>query len=295
MGVYSISDLAELTGVKCHTLRVWEKRYGFLKPRRTEANIRYYQDQDLRVLQQVVNLYQHGVRISRIAEMSPEEMEAESRRFVQRQEDDESRLFKSMLEMDVPLMDSLIDDLIRKNGFESTLITRILPLLNKMEHMWLAGTIDEAHEVCFRQLIKRKTIREIDQLPHNGRGPRVIMFLPQGNHEELSHLFMHYFLRKQGLCVTDMGCDINLGCACSALQKCETECILIVNADPVHWQFGPFVRNLLHRTSLPVIVSGRATHDDWSDYSGQVIVMDGLEETIRFVSRLKENLQNLIS
>lgn len=295
MGIYSISDLAEITGVKCHTLRVWEKRYGFLKPQRTDANIRYYEDQDLRVLQQVVNLYQHGIKISRIAEMSLEDMEAETHRITLKQEDHEGRLYQGMIEMNVPLMDSILDDSIRKNGFEPTLMTLILPLMNKMEVMWLAGTIDEAHEACFRQLVKRKTIREIDQLPHNGKGPRVMMFLPQGNQEESSHLFMHYFLRKQGLCVTDMGCEINLDCACSALSKCDAECVLIVNADPVHWQFGPFIRNLVNRTSLPVIVSGKATDDHWSQYDGQVIALDGLEETIRFVSRLKENLQNLNS
>ena len=78
MGIYSISDLAELTGVKTHTLRVWEKRYGLLTPQRTDTNIRYYLDSDLKVLMLVLNLYNHGVRISRIAEMTTEEMEAES-------------------------------------------------------------------------------------------------------------------------------------------------------------------------------------------------------------------------
>ena len=61
MGIYSISDLAELTGVKTHTLRVWEKRYGLLTPQRTESNIRYYLDTDLKVLMLVLNLYNHGV------------------------------------------------------------------------------------------------------------------------------------------------------------------------------------------------------------------------------------------
>jgi DNA-binding transcriptional MerR regulator len=295
VGNYSISDLAELTGVKCHTLRVWEKRYGFLKPQRTDANIRFYRDEDLKMLQQVINLYQHGFRISRIAEMNAEEMEMEASKITSYDNDLEGRLFRSIVEMNVPIMDAILDESIRKNGFENTLMTVIFPMFQKMEVMWLTGTIDEAHEACFKQLIKRKTIREIDQLANNDKGPRVIMFLPQGNQEELNHLFVHYFLRKQGICVTDMGCDINLDCACSALRKCEAECIMIVNADPVHWQFGPFIRNLVHRTSLPIIVSGRATDDHWNQYEGQVIVMDDLEDTIRFVSRLKENLQNLIS
>ena len=76
MGIYSISDLAELSGVKTHTLRVWEKRYALLKPQRTETNIRYYLDSDLKMLLLVLHLNNNGLRISRIAELSLEEMEA---------------------------------------------------------------------------------------------------------------------------------------------------------------------------------------------------------------------------
>lgn len=274
---------------------MWEKRYGILKPKRTDSNIRYYLDEDLRMLQQIIHLYNQGVKISRIAEMDMQEIEQETQRMVADGQNHDGRLYQSMIDMDATDMEGILDDSIRNNGFEWTLFQMIVPMLEKMEVMWLSGTIDEAQEACFRQLIKRKTIREIDQLPQNGRGPRVLMLLPQGNQEELRHLFMHYFLRKQGLCITDMGCEINLDCACSALRKCDAECVLIVNADPAHWQFGPFIRDLVQRTSMPVVVSGRATDDHWSQYEGQVIILDSLDETIRFVSRLKENLQNHIS
>lgn len=295
MGIYSISDLAELTGVKTHTLRVWEKRYGLLTPQRTESNIRYYLDTDLKVLMLVLNLYNHGVRISRIAEMSMEEMESENKRIAKKDDDDETRLLQFIIDIDMSGIDTILDAAIRKNGFEAALMNLILPILEKMELMWLSGSIEEAHEACFRELIKRKTIREIDAVAHNCKGPKVIMFLPQGNQQELSHLFMHYFLRKQGLCITDMGCNISSECANFALRKSNAECVIIVNADPVHWQFGPFIKDLVNRTSLPIVVSGRASEDDWSQHGGQVIVIDTIEETIRFVSRLQENLQNHLS
>ena len=78
-------------------------------------------------------------------------------------------------------------------------------------------------------------------------------------------------------------------------DRCNVECVLIVNADPVHWQFGPFIKDLVGRTSLPIVVSGRAADDDWSQYGGQVIIIDSIEETMRFVSRLQENLQSHFS
>lgn len=295
MGIYSISDLAELTGVKTHTLRVWEKRYGLLTPQRTDTNIRYYLDNDLKVLMLVLKLNNNGVRISRIAEMSVEQMEAECKLISKDDLDDETRLLQSIADLDVTGMGNILDIHIQLHGFESTMINLILPVLDKMELLWLSGNIEEAHEVCFRELIKRKTIREIDSVTHNCKGPKVIMFLPQGNQQELSHLFMHYFLRKQGLCITDMGCNISGECANYALRKCNVECVLIVNADPVHWQFGPFIKDLVSRTSLPIVVSGRAADDDWSQYGGQVIIIDSIEETMRFVSRLQENLQSHFS
>jgi DNA-binding transcriptional MerR regulator len=295
LGTYSISDLAGLTGIKTHTLRVWEKRYGLLKPQRTETNIRYYNDHDLETLRLIARLIGKGVRISKVAEMSPEEMQVELKKASALQDKTESILLQAIIDMNVTEMDSLLDGAIKEYGFEHTLLTLILPILEKMEIMWLEGTIDEAHETCFRELVKRKSIREIDSLPHNCQGPKVLMFLPHGNLQELNHHFMHYFLRKQGLCVTDMGCDINLDCACAALRKCESECVLIVNADPVHWQFGPFIKKLVERTRLPIIISGKAAEDDWSLYNGQVIAIDSLDETIRFVSRLKENLQDILT
>jgi len=290
VGTYSISDLSELTGVKTHTLRMWEKRYGLLQPQRTGTNIRYYADNDLKMLRLVQRLTNQGVRISKIAGMSIEELEEECKRISLQHEDYEARLHEGLIEMDATLMDSALDESIRHHGFEVTLINIILPFLRKIEELWLAGRIGEGHEACFRELVKRKSMREIDTMPHNCSGPRVIIFLPKGNKQELNHLFMHYFLRKQGLCVTDIGCDINIDCATAALNNCHAECVFIVNADPLHWQFSSFIHDLDQRTSLPIIISGRASDDQLHYENEHIITLDGMEETIQFVTLLKENL-----
>ena len=295
VGTYSISDLSELTGVKTHTLRIWEKRYGLLRPQRTSTNIRYYDEQDVEMLRLVQQLNNQGVRISRIAEMSPEERAAEYRLLAGQGQDYESTLREGIKNMDVTVMDSVLDASIRQHGFEKTLMGTILPLLEKIEVMWLSGETEESNEACFREIVKRKTIREIDHITHHCSGPKVIMFLPHGNQQELSHLFMHYFLRKQGLCVTDMGCAINIDCASSALKKSHAECIIIVNEDPVHWQFGKFIRELSTHTLLPIIVSGKATDEDGMHDQDQIIFLENTQETIRFVSRLQENLRHHLS
>lgn len=291
MANYSISDLAELTGIKAHTLRMWEKRYGLLSPQRSNSNIRYYEDDDLKMLKLIQRLTAHGIRISRIAEMSPEEMEAECTQIIPCHDGDHERLHAALLDMDVTRMDEVLDASILTHGFENTLLKLINPFLAKMELMWLRGKIEEANEACFRELIRRKTIREIDLMPHNEGGTRVLMFLPRGNQQEISHLFLHYFLRRHGLSVTDMGCDINTDCAGSAVKKCAFDCIIVVNADPVHFQFGSFIRDLASKTSLPIIIAGRASGEDAYHGNEQVVVLDTPEEIIGFANKLPKNFQ----
>ena len=295
MGIYSISDLSALTGIKTHTLRIWEKRYGLLKPQRTDTNIRYYGDEDLRVLGLVQKLNRHGIRISHIALMNPDQMEEECRQMTMQEDESEKKLLKAVRAMDVTAMDDVLDEFIRHRGFESALNHLILPFLDKMHVLSLGGEIVEGQEACLKELIKRKTNREIEALPQNCSGPRVIIFLPRGNHQELNHLFMHYMLRKQGLCVTDIGCDIQIECATSAIQKSGAQCVIVVNADPVHWQFNAFIWSLAEKTNLPIIVSGRASGEELNDLADKVIVLDDYRDTIRFVSRLQENLQHHLS
>ncbi|MEO5907266.1 MAG: MerR family transcriptional regulator [Saprospiraceae bacterium] len=295
MSKYSISDLAQMTGVKPHTLRMWERRYGLFSPQRTETNIRYYTEDDLKILKLVRQLNENGLRISRIAGMSIDEMERECTQFTSLPKILEEKLLAGLIALDVTMMEDVLDGAIRLYGFESTLLNLIVPFLDKMELLWLGENIEEGNEACFHELIKRKTLREIDAIPHNCSGPKVIMFLPQGNRQELNHLFMHYFMRQQGLCVTDMGAGISIDCAVSALKKSSFECIIVVNADPAHWQFEQFVNTLALRTSLPIIISGVASGENLHTRNDQVIVMEDVGDTIRFVNRLKENIQNHMS
>ncbi|MDQ3015956.1 MAG: MerR family transcriptional regulator [Bacteroidota bacterium] len=295
MGIYSISDLAELTGVKTHTLRVWEKRYGLLTPQRTNSNIRFYEDKDLRTLKLIQKLNANGVRISQIAGMTAEEMEGECSRISKIHDANELKLEAAIQQLDVTTMSSVLDESIVEHGFEATLVNLIMPLLGEMELKFLSGDIDDAHEACFHELIKRKTIREIDAIPQNCSGPKVIMFLPEGNQQELNHHFLHYFLRQQGLCITDIGCDKNMDCVCSALKQRAFECIIVVNEDPAHWQFESYIQKLAEKTSVPIIVSGRASDDHWAKDNTQIIIIYNIAETVRFVSRLRENLQHHLS
>ncbi len=112
-----------------------------------------------------------GVRISRIAGMSQSEMELECSQIALDSTDLEIRLEQGLVTMDVTQMDSVLDTSIRLHGFEASVMMLFIPFLNKVQVLWLSEVIEEAHEACFLQLLKRKTLREIDAMPHNCSGP----------------------------------------------------------------------------------------------------------------------------
>lgn len=270
---------------------MWEKRYGLLNPQRTPTNIRYYEDRDVEMLRLVKRLLGQGVRISRIAGMSREEMETRSKDMPLRINEYHAQLIDGLAAMDIISIESVLDEMILSHGFESIWFLIIIPFLQKIEHACLAGEMDEAHEALFREIIKRKIMREIEMIPQNSDGPRVIMFLPKGNRQELDHLFMHYFLKRHDQYVIDIGCDISLACAMAAIQKSSPDFVLIVNADPVHWQFGTFVRDLAKSSGLPMIICGRESEGTFGPEE-DVMIVDGIKDTLDIIGSWSENRKN---
>ena len=138
-----------MTGIKAHTLRMWEKRYGIIHPRRTETNIRYYRDEDLKSILNIATLNKHGYKISAIARMSPEEIRrkiAEISDVELKKDDQLDSLTLSMLELDEHKFNAIVDKHIEQNGFEFTLLEVIMPFLDKVGLMWLTGSIKQVHE-----------------------------------------------------------------------------------------------------------------------------------------------------
>ena len=215
MAVYSIGDLEKLSGVKAHTIRIWEQRYGIIEPGRTATNIRFYEDDDLKRLLNIALLNKNGIRISKIAKMSQEEI---AERVAAISEIDFEfgtqldALTLSMIEMDELKFDRIISTNIAQLGFENTMMEVIHPFLDKLSVLWLTGSINPVQESFISNLIRQKTIVAIDKLPFS-KGPKsrkFVLYLPEGEKQELSLLFMHYLLKIRGHQVIYAGLDISL-------------------------------------------------------------------------------------
>lgn len=210
MGVYSIKDLERITGIKSHTIRIWEQRYQVINPARTDTNIRHYCDNDLRRLLNISILNRNGMKISRIARMSEEELHAEVMGLTLEDNGHDASidgLVISMVEMCERRFEKILINAIIKHGLEDTLIHIIYPFLNKVGVLWLTGSIIPAQEHFISNLIRQKLITAIDGITTEAEADAesYLLFLPEWEMHEIGLLFYHYLLKKRGFNVIYLG------------------------------------------------------------------------------------------
>lgn len=202
MGQYLIKELEKLSGIKAHTIRIWEKRYGIVEPQRSQTNIRYYSDDDLKKIINVSLLNNNGLKISKIALLSSGEIAnkvAELSQSVGRLDVHIDRLIVAMVDIDEPQFHKVMQEMTAKYGFESTISEIVYPFLEKIGVLWQTGNISPAQEHFISNLLRQKILAAIDALPIPPRSrPGVVLFLPEGELHELGLLFYHYIARKNG-------------------------------------------------------------------------------------------------
>ena len=202
MGEYKIKDIETLTGIKAHTLRIWEKRYGIPNPNRTETKIRSYSDVDLVEILNVAILNKNGMKISRIAEMNSEEKTKKVVALRVSDHDDihHENLLLALMELDEHLFLSTIENLFRKFGVEQTFSVHLTNFLERIGILWITGAIQPGQEHFITHLIRQKLISVTDSLPlPNKDAKKVLLFLPENEWHELSLLFYHYALRNKNV------------------------------------------------------------------------------------------------
>ena len=215
MAIYSIGDLAKLSGIRAPTLRMWEQRYGVLEPKRTDRNVRYYDDDDLRHLLNVAVLNRHGLRISKIAGLGERELRRRVAELTLDNDEAETvldALTLSMLEMDEARFERIFRLNVEQLGFEETIMTVVFPFLEKLGVLWLTGSVKPVQEAFTSGLIRRKLLVATDALEVAPApdAPRLLLYLPKGESQEMSLLLLHYLARKRGLRTYYLGRDVSV-------------------------------------------------------------------------------------
>lgn len=200
MSTYSIRDLEQLSGIKAHTLRIWEQRYQFIAPKRTETNIRYYDSEDLKLVLNIALLKDNGYKISKIATLDEEQRRAEVLRLTEknlRYPDQINALLLAMIDLDEGRFEKIIAANVDKLGFEGTIMNVVYPFLSKIGVLWQTGAVNPAQEHFVSNLIRQKMIVAIDKLPisDDSYNHKYLLYLPEGELHELTLLFTSYLIK----------------------------------------------------------------------------------------------------
>ncbi len=200
---YSIKDIERISGIKAHTLRIWEKRYAILEPKRTETNIRYYDGEDLKKVLNIAILQEHGMRISKIVAMSAEETRQRVLEITDGQSDRKTQiesLMIAMLDLDEYRFEKTFANCVLRFGFKETLLEVAYPFFVQVGILWQVGSVNPGQEHFVSNLIRQKLIVAIDHegMKSDKAGKTFLLFLPEGELHELGILFYNYLIRKAG-------------------------------------------------------------------------------------------------
>lgn len=207
---FSIRDLEEFSGVKAHTIRMWEKRYGLLRPDRTDTNIRTYGLDELKAILNISYLNQHGYKISKIAALSSEDRQVLVRSVAEKVNDHMEQLNTlklAMLSYDEALFRSTSDAFIKQHGFKSLFEDLYVPLLERIGVLWQVDSICPAHEHFVSHLIRQRVIVATAELgvAMNTTTPLHVLYLPENEIHELGLLYVNYALRAAGKATLYLG------------------------------------------------------------------------------------------
>lgn len=210
MAVYSIKELEKLSGIKAHTIRIWEKRYGLIEPHRTNTNIRYYSDANLKKILNVAGLNRLGMKISHIAMLSDLELKEAILRESNNSNSNESlvdSLVVAMIDLDPYMLDSIIEKSVSKIGFRDTVTEVLYPFLNKIGVLWQSEEVNPAQEHLVSSLIRQKIIAATDKLPNTFQpgSKKFLLMLPEGEWHEIALLFAQYLVKEAGQQVIYLG------------------------------------------------------------------------------------------
>lgn len=295
MGRYSIKDLEQLSGIKSHTLRAWEQRYGIIQPKRTQTNIRYYDDNDLRLLLNISFLNRNGQKISKIADMQHEEIREAVRKIADSNlefPNQVNALVIAMVNLDEERFEKIISTNTLQFGFENTMMNIVYPFLKQVGILWQTGSINPAHEHFITNLIRQKLIVAIDGqiTPQNPNAKKYALFLPEGEQHELSLLFAAYVIKSRHNRAIYLGQSLPLKDLSVILDVYEPDYVLtIVTSYPSKEEVCTYVDELVKagKTSQ-VLLSGFQVLQQKGNLNERAVVFSTMPDLVDFIDEHSE-------
>lgn len=216
MSNYSIKQLSQISGVKPHTIRIWEQRYGLLHPNRSQSNIRSYDDEQLKKMLNVCQLLNLGFKISHVSALSPSQINEEIEKIIYKTTYSDvvaetiiAQILIAAATFDEILFEKTFNQSVANIGLEKTYVTIVCPALVRIGLMWIKDDFFPAQEHFFCNLIKKKLFSAIDSLPLNEKSNEIwVLFLNANEEHEIGLIFVNYILRKYNKRVIYLGRNV---------------------------------------------------------------------------------------
>jgi MerR family transcriptional regulator, light-induced transcriptional regulator len=211
---FSIRDIENLSGIKAHTLRIWEQRYGLTLCKRKESQHRFYDNDDLKQILRIAYLYKKGYKISKIATFTQDQIK-ELASLQKGQIDRDvliNQLIESSMDFDEVQFEAITDNSIQHMGIEQFVLKVAYPYMEKIGVLWMTNHIIPAQEHFSSSILQKKLISVIDSLRPTFKKPDInlLLFTPEGEQHELSLLFAQLLFKKQGYYTVLMGKSISI-------------------------------------------------------------------------------------
>jgi len=271
LGAYSIKDLEKLSGIKAHTIRIWEQRYQIILPHRTQTNIRVYDDQQLKKLLNISLLVKHGFKISKLSKLPTEEINKQLQEVYQLVYEKAAHqtenyyinsLVVAMIDLDEEKFEKIFSTCVLRYGFEPTIMQVIYPFLEKVGLMWGIDEINPAQEHFISNLIRQKLIVAIDGLPIPPKeNNKFILFLPEGELHEMGLLLANYLLKNKKQQIVYLGQNVPIHDLESVTKLCQPQFLLtfIITTKPKP-EIEAYIETLSKKFSQKtILISGNIT------------------------------------
>ena len=289
--VFSIKDLENLSGIKAHTIRIWEKRYNVLEPMRTDTNIRLYNLASLQKLLNITLLHEYGYKISKIATFPEEKIPQLVREIISMKNSQNYAInsFKmSMMNFDQEIFFNTFDWLISEKSFQQVFKEHFLPLLKELGLLWQSQTISPANEHFMSHLIKQKILIYTEglQILKPTKTDKVfVLSLPMNEIHQIGLLYLQYEILLQGYKTIYLGESMpieNLEDLTKYFNTITFVTFMTVQPDRnvVNQYVKTMEQKLLLKTNEIWLIGKMVEHIDRKNLSERTFVFDSMEETI---------------
>lgn len=292
MNSFTIKDLEKLSGVKAHTLRIWEQRYGFIKPERTDTNIRHYSASELKTILNVALLNKYGFKISHINKMSEQQMRDKILELNQQEAQLErvvNDLVQLMVDMNMEAFEEALTEYIYKNGIEKTITQVLFRYLEKIGILWLTNHINPAQEHLVTNIIRQKLIVGIEGANSLTKIDKtILLFLPESEYHEIGLLFMYYLLKTRGINVIYLGCNVPLADVGYVVKVKKPDYLYChITRPATNFNFDKFLANISKNLAdTPCIISGQLTQNYEKKIHPPIVFKRSFSEVNEFIGSL---------